>query len=340
MKAAVLAGNCKMSYKEVEDPQPDSKHVIVKVKKIAICGSDVHMWEMGEAMEDMIIGHEYCGVVDDPGDLAGSLKRGDRVTSLTSNPDLSCPYCLEGKDNLCEDNYNSSPGTFTNGICADYFAARTDLVRKLPDNASDEEGAMVEPASVALHAVKKAAIKPGDKVLITGAGVIGAFVAEFARYYGAGCIVATDVNMERANRLVEYGTCDAVFNSKSPDLDSKLDEACGGVFDVYFECTGIINVLNDTLDAVRRGGLIILIGINPADSDPISVLNIILKEYRIYGSYAYTVADFDQVIAMMAGKKINLQRYAGKTFALADMQHAFEYLKQKDVADFKVFLTP
>lgn len=338
IKAAMIAENYKINCVEIENPSADNEHVLIKVNDVAICGSDKHFWDMGDVFCDWVIGHEYSGVVEDPGPRT-DLKKGDRVTSVTMDPDLNCPYCLEGNDNLCDANAGAPGSSPVYGACSEYFAARADLVLQLPDNVSDEEGAMVEPASVSYHGVKRVGVKKGDKVLITGAGVIGAFAAEWCRYFGAELVVATDVNMNRANKLVEFGACNAVFDAKSSDLESQLLAISDGGFDIYIDTTGFVSVVNESLNVLKKGRPMLELGVNFMETEVLNMFNITTKEYTVMGSFAYTVAEFKEVIDIMASKKINFQRYAGKKFSLPDVQQAFEYLNRKDINDFKVMLS-
>lgn len=339
MLAALLENNKLISLKEVPDPNNDGENVVIRVSKVGICGSDIHMWDIGEAMEGKLLGHEYCGVVADPGAFGSSFKIGDRVTSITTNPDFDCAYCNAGKDNLCEGN-NESPGSFTDGALSELFVARGDLVRKLPDTVSDDEAAMAEPISVALHAVRKARVKKGDKVLISGAGAIGAFIAQFAQYFGASKIDIVNRNTTRLERLKEIGVGTSHFDANMRGLSSALEESSDGGYDVFFDCIGIVDITNNFIDLIKKDGTLMLIGIDILNSTPIDLLTITLKEYHVVGCYAYTAAEFDEVLDIMATKKIDFRPYAGPTFTLANAQEAFQTASSRTTSTFKVFISP
>ncbi|MGI5927188.1 MAG: zinc-dependent alcohol dehydrogenase [Thermacetogeniaceae bacterium] len=334
MKAAVIIGPREITVNEVDAPRADANHILVKVTDICICGSDLQIWNVG--LSGWRPGHEYSGIVVDPGPLSGKINKGDRVTSITINPDFSCLYCLAGQEQLCNENV-FSPGSHPEvpGACSEYFAARADLIRKLPDNVSNEEGAIVEACAVALHAARKVEIKSGDRVLISGTGCIGSLIADYCRYFGADLVVGTDVNMTRASRLVESGTCNAVFDAKDPDINKQLLEMSGGGFDICFEASGVLAAINQSLIVLKKGHTMVLVG---ACLDRIELLNLLMGEYKLVSSYAYTVTEFDEVISLMAAEKIDYKRYIGKVFKLEDIQQAYEYRGQGDTPDFKVLV--
>ena len=144
MLVAKLDGNRKISLVEVENPKSNGTEVIIKVNKVGICGSDLHMWDAGDQFKGLIMGHEYAGVVVEPGALKGTLSAGDRVTSIPLSPCMECEYCKNGQHNICPAN-SESPGVHTPGTYAEFFAARPDMVRTLPDSIRDVEATMVEP---------------------------------------------------------------------------------------------------------------------------------------------------------------------------------------------------
>ena len=181
MLAVVIKGKRRLSVVETEAPRADGEKVIIKVSGVGICGSDLHAWDHG-GMVGLIMGHELGGTVVDPGALKDSLKVGDRVTALPANPCGQCDPCKSGKPNLCVNMLAAAPGLTAPGAYAQFFASRPDMVRKLPDTVSDVEAALIEPTAVALHAIRLAGLKPGDKVLVTGGGIIGLLSAAWARY--------------------------------------------------------------------------------------------------------------------------------------------------------------
>ena len=181
MKAAVLEDIKKFKITKVEPPKPDNNRVIIDIIKTGICGSDIHNWNAGEP-KGLIMGHEFTGKIVNPGSRI-DLNIGDRVTALPISPCGHCEACETGNPQYCTETWThaiglslDNPGGLTNRI-----AVRPDMVLKLPDNVTDEEGAMIEPTAVGLHAVHLADIRVGNKVLVVGGGIIGLVSAMFAK---------------------------------------------------------------------------------------------------------------------------------------------------------------
>ena len=172
MKCVAIEGAKQLVVKEIAEPVSENGSVVVDVKKAGICGSDIHYWESGQPV-DLVMGHEYCGVVTDPG-AREDLKEGDRVTALPISPCGHCSACLTGNPQYCRETWTYATGlSLTNsGAFAPKLSVRSDMVFKVPDNVTDEEMAMVEPTAVGLHAIHLADIKVGAKVLVVGGGII------------------------------------------------------------------------------------------------------------------------------------------------------------------------
>lgn len=133
MRAVILDGPQQFTVREVETPQADGNKVLIKINRVGICGSDLHMWRAGE-LKGLIMGHEFCGTVIDPGALKGSLKTGDRVTAFPMNPCGTCSACKMGMINMCETGMANIMGAGFPGAYGEYFAARPDMVKRLPDS--------------------------------------------------------------------------------------------------------------------------------------------------------------------------------------------------------------
>ena len=181
MKAVAIKDVKKFEIKEISEPVADGKKVIVEVTKTGICGSDIHYWVNGEP-KGLVMGHEFVGVVVDPGDRL-DLVKGDRVTALPISPCGECEACRNGDVQFCPKTWSEAIGLSIDnpGGLTKKIAVRSDMVLKVPDNMKDEEAAMVEPISVGLHAAHLGRIAVGDDVLVIGAGIIGLASAEFAK---------------------------------------------------------------------------------------------------------------------------------------------------------------
>ena len=200
MKCVAIEGAKQLVVKEIAEPVSENGSVVVDVKKAGICGSDIHYWESGQPV-GLVMGHEYCGVVTDPG-AREDLKVGDRVTALPISPCGHCSACLTGNPQYCRETWTYATGlSLTNsGAFAPKLSVRSDMVFKVPDNVTDEEMAMVEPTAVGLHAIHLADIKVGAKVLVVGGGIIGLVSAMFAKVEGAEYVAISETNIARGKK--------------------------------------------------------------------------------------------------------------------------------------------
>ena len=194
MKAVAIKDVKQFEIKEIPEPKADGKKVIIEVSKTGICGSDIHYWVNGEP-KGLVMGHEFSGVVLDPGDRLDLIK-GDRVTALPISPCGKCEACRNGDVQFCPETWNQAVGLSVDnpGGLTSKIAVRSDMVIKVPDNIKDEEVAMVEPLAVGLHAAHLGRIAVGDDVLVIGAGIIGLASAEFAKKEGASYVAITETN--------------------------------------------------------------------------------------------------------------------------------------------------
>ena len=236
MKAVAIKDVKQFEIKEIPEPNPDGKKVIIEVSKTGICGSDIHYWVNGEP-KGLVMGHEFSGVVLDPGDRLDLIK-GDRVTALPISPCGKCEACQNGDVQFCPETWNQAVGLSVDnpGGLTSKIAVRSDMVIKVPDNIQDEEVAMVEPLAVGLHAAHLGRIAVGDDVLVIGAGIIGLASAEFAKKEGASYVAITETNKARGQKAVDLKVADEYYDATDKDLVSKLMAKTNGGFDVVIEC--------------------------------------------------------------------------------------------------------
>lgn len=337
MRAVRIEDKRKLMVGEADAPKADGKQVIMKISKVGICGSDLHMWENGDR-KGLIMGHEFAGTVVDPGLLKDSLKPGDRITALPLNPCGECEYCKAHRYNLCVNGLKASPGITAPGAYAEYYAARPDMVRKLPETVSDEEAAMLEPAAVSLRAVRLAEVKPGDKVLIAGGGIIGLLSAAWAKVAGASYIALTEANTLRAENALKMGDVNQVFDARDEQLVPKLVQASAGGFDQFIECSAVGPAINSGIMALKKSGKMVLVGVNYS-LVPISTLMVLLKEIEIKGTIGYD-NEFDLALDLVAKHVIDLKRFISETVGLDEVQAAFEKLTAGTYPDVKILIQP
>ena len=339
MKALVIDKVKKLKLTEIDKPTPNGKDVIVKVSACGICGSDIHYWDIGQP-EGLVMGHEYCGVVVDPG-ARKDLKKGDRVTALPISPCLECQDCKSGNMHYCANTWTYATGlSLTNpGGYAEFMAIRPDMVRKVPKEMTDEEVAMVEPSAVALHGIHLSNIKVGAKVLVIGGGIIGLMSAEFARLQGASYVAMTETNASRGKFAVKAKAVDEWFNALDKKLMEKLSKASNGGFDVVIDCCGNSPAITTGLQAVKAGGTLVMLGVSIM---PITIPStaIVMRELNVVGGIAYTEREFDDCIDLIASKKLDVKKYISKIVGLKEGQKSFETLTSGKDSAIKIILRP
>ncbi len=336
MKASVL-GYARQSFiREVEDAKADLGHVLIKVKRAAICGSDKSSWRDGLS-PDTIKGHEYAGDVIDPGPRT-DLKAGDRVTSITQNPCMQCEYCKAGDTADCSANAWFPGSTGIPGAFAEMFAARADLVCKLEDSMSYEEGALIEPLAVCWHAIKKVNVKKGDKVLVSGVGCLGAYSAMLAKYLGASLVVITDMSDARAKQVIEFGDADEFVNITEPALVSRLKAISSGGFDVYIDTAGDINNMSVHMQGLKKNRTGVAVGFRVGDKGRMNMFDLLMSNQTLMGSYAFNNDEFIECLKLVADKKIDPVKYVGRHFPLEQAQEAYLYAESRSTLDLKVML--
>ena len=339
MKCVAISGVKSLVMKDMEVPVSKDGSVVIEVKSAGICGSDIHNWDLG-GPQGLVMGHEFAGVVVDPGSRM-DLEKGDRVTGLPISPCGKCEACHSGNVQYCADTWTEAVGlSLTNpGGFAEYTSCRPDMVRKIPGNVSFDSACMVEPAAVALHAINLANVKIGDKVLIVGGGVIGLLSAEFARMNGASYIAILETNKKRGRKAVSYGKINEYYDALKEDTIPNLLTKTNGGFDKVIECCGNSAAVSEALMTVKPGGTLVLVGVS---ATPVTVPLVagVMKEIDIKGAIAYTPYEFDTCLKLIAEKKLGVTKYIDDLVPLEAAQESFERLTSGKDAAVKIIFKP
>lgn len=334
MKAAVLKGVKKIELEEIEEPKLEENKVMIEVKKTGICGSDIHNWDLGMP-EGLVMGHEFCGVVINPGDRK-DLNVGDRITALPISPCGKCEDCLNGNHQYCQETWAHAVGLSLDnpGGLTKKINVRSDMVIKVPDSISDNEVAMVEPTAVGLHGVNLANIKIGDKVLVVGGGIIGLVSALFAKKAGASYVAVSEPNMARAMKALELGVIDEYFNPLN-DMEKMSQKG----FDVVLECCGNEPAVTSALMTVKPGGTVVLVGVS---AQPIKVPTVIavMHELTVKGAIAYTIDEFKTCIDLISNKEIDVMKFLSEVANLENVQSSYEKLTSNEGDAIKILIEP
>ena len=346
-KAAVLCGIQDLRVVDRPLPAPLAHQVQLSIKAVGICGSDMAYWSKGVAggfkpldfSEAGLcsgycgqMGHECAGVVTQIGSSISHLQVGDRVALEPGVPCGACRICRKGRYNLCpEMRFIGSAVNETPGAMCGAFNHDARFCHKLPDHVSMEEGAMFEPLCVALHAVKRAGVEMGQKVLVTGAGPIGLLTSMAAKAAGASEVVVTDVVDSKLATAREVGA-DRTFRADSDGVSATLAQQ----FDVCFECSGVVSALDLCTSSAVSGGRICVVA-NLQKKTPTGLQELARREVDVVGVYRYCNL-YPTALAMVAAGKIKLKPLLTKRFPLEKANEAFKYFAT--AAPVKVIIQP
>ncbi len=327
MKAARWHGVRDIRVEDIPEPKPGPGEVKVKVAWTGICGSDLHEYLAGpifipvgtdhplsKDQAPITMGHEYCGTVAELGDGVTGFAVGDRVAIEPIFACGHCPACLEGTYNLCDSlgfvGLSGGQGGF-----AAHSTVPARMVHKMPDGLSMEQGALVEPAAVALHAVRLSKIRAGDKAAVFGAGPIGLLVVEALRVAGASEIHVVEPSDVRRRKAMDLGATSAI-DPAANDAVAAIRKATGGV-NVAFEVTGVPKVLAQCIDATRHEGQVLIVSIWEGDAS-FQPNTVVLKERQLQGTIAYRNV-YPAVMALMAQGYFSADQLVTKRIALDDI---------------------
>lgn len=340
MKALVLKEKNKLAIMDMDIRDtlgPDD--VRIKMHTIGICGSDVHYYTHGKignfvVKEPMILGHEASGTIIEAGKNVKTLKAGDRVCMEPGVPDLRSRATMEGM-------YNLDPAVVFWATPPIHGCLRETVVHpamftfKLPDNVSYAEGAMVEPLSVGLQAVKKANIKPGDVALVTGCGTIGILAGLAALAGGCSKVIITDVIDPKLKIAASYGMIPV--NIIKQNLQKVVDDVTGGWgVDAIFEASGNEAAIANIFQPLCPGGKVVFIGM-PVNPVPVDIVAAQAKEARMETVFRYANL-YPRALALMSSGKIDVKPLVTDKYRFADAIKAYDYAAKPEPRTVKIII--
>jgi D-xylulose reductase len=328
MRALVLEKKHQAVLRDIALPNelgPNDVRIAMRV--VGICGSDIHYYETGAigpfvVREPMVLGHEGSGVVAEVGSAVKHLAIGDRVCMEPGIPDWRSRAAREG-------NYNLDPSLGfwatppVHGCLAPEVVHPADLTFRLPDNVTFAEGAFVEPLAVALQAVKKAQIEPGQIGVVLGGGTIGLVTALSALASGCAKVIVTDVQQERLDVAARYPGLVPVNISKENAAKRVAELTEGWGAEILFEASGNPKAFAGMFDLVAPGGRVVLIGM-PGDPVPLDVVAAQVKEITIATVFRYANV-YRHALALLESGKVDVKPLISRTFPFEQAVEAFQF---------------
>ncbi|MHA6627233.1 zinc-dependent alcohol dehydrogenase [Pseudonocardia sichuanensis] len=329
MRSAVWQGVGAVGLVEVPHPEPGPRDVVLDVAACGICGSDVHAYAEGAWISHGApMGHEFAGTVRATGAEVTGLAVGDRVAVNPMGPCRTCPQCAAGRTNLCRDMRSSARGGLSDAVLVPDAVVGERLFR-MPESMTFEEGAFLEPLSVAVRAVRHAAPDLSAPLVVAGLGTIGQCVLRVLLAYGATDVLGVDVSPARLAAAAATGA--PVLDARDGDLRDALLERWGTSVSPYqqggnvaalFECSGALPVLAAATTVTRAGGTIALAGLT-SSTPPVDVNTVVQKELRLLGSFAYTASDAREAFRLLAEGLVEVAPLVSHRVPLARVGEAF-----------------
>lgn len=333
MRALVLTAYNRFEVLDVPRPEIGPDDVLVAVRACGICGSDVHGMDgsTGRRRPPIVMGHEASGVIAEVGLGVDGWAPGDRVTFDSTIYCGACRLCRAGRVNLCDarrvlgvscEEYRQQ------GAFAEYVAVPERILYRLPEGLSFEHAAMVEPISIAFHAVRRTPLVLGANALVVGAGMIGLCVVQALRAAGCGRIIAVDLDEARLDLARRLGADEGVL----PDQLDVRDA------DLAIECVGIPETVSFAIAAVRKGGHVTLVG-NVSPKADLALQAVVTRELTLAGSCA-SCLEYPACLEMLARGAIDVEPLLSALAPLAEGASWFDRLRRRERGLLKVILTP
>lgn len=331
-RASVLGADLTLRLEERPVPIPGPGEVLVQVRSVGVCGSDIHYFEHGRIADfivegPLVLGHESSGTVVAVGDGVEDIALGSTVAMEPGVPCGSCEQCRAGRYNLCPDvQFFATPPV--DGTFCEYVVRPRAFAHPVPDHVSFDAAALIEPLSVGVWACRKANVRVGSRVLVTGAGPVGVMAALVARAHGASAVTLSDTNPDRLAFASELGF--ATVDPRTVDLPSAV------AVDVLLECSGASAAIDAGIRSVTPAGTVVLVGMSPDTMVELPVGVIQGRELWVTGTFRYAHT-YPTAIDLVASGRIDLDALVSRAFPLEEAEEALTY-SRRDPAAMKVMV--
>ena len=326
----------KIEVIEVPSPVPGPGEVLLRIRRIGVCGSDVHVYHGKHPYTKypVVQGHEFSATIEAIGPGVKGLVQGSKVTSMPQRVCGRCGPCRRGDYHICDE--LKVEGFQAPGCGQEFWVTRAEALVPLPEGFSFDQGALVEPAAVAVHAVSRAGRVAGRRVAVLGAGPIGNLVAQVARSEGAAVLI-TDLSPFRLDVARRCGL-DAVSNAGQESLTQAAARAFGpDGFDLAFECVGAEPTITAAVEGIQKGGTLIVVGV--FGTKPRVDMGLVQdRELNIHGTLMYKAADYEKAVAMIASGGIVTEPLISKHFPFDRYLEAYRFIEEQGDRSMKVFI--
>ena len=343
MKALLLSEYSALKVVDLPTPIPAADEVLIEVAACGICGSDVHGYDgaSGRRIPPIVMGHEAAGTIVALGAEVTGFQPGDRVTFDSTVYCAGCCPCLRGDVNLCDHRQVMGVSCMEYrryGAFAEYLVVPARILYVLPDVFSFPEAAMLEAVAVALHGVRVSALKPGETVLVIGAGMIGLLLLQAARCAGAAHVFISDIDPTRLKLASDLGASEALCLSGA-ELATRIDALTAGRgVDLVLEAVGRAETIDSGIECVRKGGTVTLVG-NTSPTVAMPLQKVVSRQIRLQGSCA-SAGEYPEAIRLIASGAIRVASLITAVSPLSEGPAWFERLHAREPNLMKVILDP
>lgn len=322
---------------DVPRPAIQDHQILLRTRRIGVCGSDIHVWHGKHPYTGypVVQGHEVSGEIAEVGRAVTGFAVGDHVTFMPQVTCGQCYPCRHGMEHICES--LKVMGFQTNGAAQDYFPLDADKVLKLPDSLTLDQGAMIEPISVAAHAIRRGGGAAGKKVIVLGAGTIGNLTAQVARASGAQAVMITDISDYKLELARRCGL-DYVINTAEEALEAAIRRNFGpDRADLMLECVGVEDTITQAIACARKGTTIVVVGV--FGQKPRVDLGLVQdRELSLVGTLMYQRQDYETAIALASSGKLQLEALISDRFPFDRYTDAYRRIEEAAGRTMKVMI--
>ena len=336
MKQAVMTEPGHIEFRDVAAPMPGPGEALLRIHRIGVCGSDIHVWHGKHPYTPypVVQGHEFSACIEQIGEGVTGLAPGDKVTALPQEVCGTCGPCRRGDYHICDQ--LKVEGFQAPGCAQELWVAPADRIVKLPPSFSYEQGALVEPAAVAVHAVGRGGDMAGQNVVVLGAGPIGNLVAQVAAA-GRANVLITDLSDYRLDVAKRCGLAHVSNAGREP-----LADAVGRVFGeagygVAFECVGVEATMGPAIETIGKGGTIVVVGVF-AEKARVDLGLVQDRELTLRGTLMYRRDDYERAVELIATGGIATDPLVTRHVAFEDYPAAYDFIERAGDKTLKVMI--